>query len=112
MLLNVTSTVVKCTLVLVNCQCAADKYRFFCHDKIKFASRETSWGILQKKWNDMIDAFNSIFRYLDDFINIDNILNSYFTQPKHNSSDTCRYRIHTNDFCTLSSILHNVIKIL
>ena len=50
---------------------------FFCHDKINFATRETLWGILQiKNWNDMIDAFNSISRYLDDLININNILNS------------------------------------
>ena len=37
-------------------------------------------SVTKEKWYDMIDAFNSTSKYLDDLLNIDNI---YFEQMVH-----------------------------
>ena len=36
-------------------------------------------SLTKEKRNDMIDAFNSTSRYLDDLLNIDKTLNRWFT---------------------------------
>ena len=62
-----------------------------------FVMREISWSLSRENQADIIEAFNSTSRYLDDLLNIDNI---YFDQmvaciyrtelqlKRTNSSDT------------------------
>ena len=78
-------------------------------------------SITKEKLYDMIDAFNSTFRYLDDLLNIDNIhfehmVNRIYPAElqlnKANASDTChRLNCDHNQGGVMGSVLMCIFSV-